>query len=427
MKRSPTILLTFALAAAPCWLACGAKPRSADDDAAPSASASASGASEAAPALACGELIFLAGTGHDAPQRIVAMDAQGGAMRTLHEPPEDDDHEADPAEHEAGGHGHGGGDFPALLEPSGEGLMILRSQPAGTGKTHDELLRLALGAEGATPVSLTAGFGPAMIRNPSRDPAGRFLVFESDANSFRDLYRLELSSNGGDAPAVLRLTGDEQGNFEPALSPDGERVAFVSSRDGNAELYTMTADGGAPTRLTTSPGDDSAPRWSADGQTLAFVSARDLDRGMDVFVIPAAGGEAKALLPARDAPVLVRDLSVSPDGTKLAFTELSQGAGATVVVVSFPEGSVLARSRERGEGTGATPLIDEQPVWSPDGKHLAFTRGSGPDRSDILRMDADGRERVNLTMGPSDNRGVHWLPRWSPSSATSPTSSCARR
>jgi Tol biopolymer transport system component len=64
-------------------------------------------------------------------------------------------------------------------------------------------------------------------------------------------------------------------DFSPRWSPDGSRLAFVSDRDGNEEIYVMNSDGSGQTRLTDSPASDAGPSWSSDGKRITFVSERD--------------------------------------------------------------------------------------------------------------------------------------------------------
>jgi TolB protein len=288
--------------------------------------------------------------------------------------------------------------FPAAVSPDGRTLLLLRSEPLAEGKTRDRLELVEIGSSGEM-VGEPRLIGPegASLRNPAWSPDGSWLVFESDAHSFRDLYRFDLG-----ADSALRLTDDVEGNFEPAVSPDGQSIAFVSSRDGNAELYSMTADGGAPQRLTTSHGDDSQPVWSPDARTLAFTSGRERVRGHDAFVLELATGSVTPIVRdgSRVEPVLVRDVVFSPAGERLAFTELVSARGiAAIVIVDVATGNVLVRTE--------APGVDEQPSWSPDGEWLVFAR-SHAGRSDIARMRADGRALELLTGGD----GVHWLPRW---------------
>jgi TolB protein len=69
--------------------------------------------------------------------------------------------------------------------------------------------------------------------------------------------------------------------------PSTARIAFVSNRDGNDEIYGMNADGTGQTRLTNNPAWDSDPAWSPDGSQIAFVS--DRDGNLEVYVINADG------------------------------------------------------------------------------------------------------------------------------------------
>ena len=86
---------------------------------------------------------------------------------------------------------------------------------------------------------------------------------------------------------ATNLTHDAGDDWYPAWSPDGQRIAFMSDRDGNDELYVMDADGSNPTRLTQDAGRDWYSAWSPDGQRLAFVS--DRDGNAEIYVIAADG------------------------------------------------------------------------------------------------------------------------------------------
>lgn len=345
----------------------------------PSAGEREQASREVGPA-ACGTIAFAseATPGAEGRVRISLLPASGGQPRAL---------ELGPASL-----------YPAAVSPDGRTLLVLSSEPRPEAKSRDRFVLVEFGSSGdVVGQPRPIGSEGAALRNPAWSPDGSFVVFESDAHSFRDLYRLDLG-----AAEPLRLTNDEAGNFEPAVSPDGQRIAFVSSRDGDAELYAMTADGGAPQRLTQSRGDDSQPTWSPDARAIALTSSRDRARGHDVFVLDVEGG---AIVPAvrdgsRTEPVLARDLAFSPKGDRLAFTELVSKRGkAAIAIVDLSSGEVLVRTD--------APGVDEQPSWSPDGEWLVFAR-SHDGRSDIARVRADGSELELLTAGD----GVHWLPRW---------------
>jgi TolB protein len=346
---------------------CGKPPTAADER----------GASAAADV--CGQLVFASSEGgHDHPhEHVVSLPARGGEPTTL---------SASALSR-----------YPAAVAPDGRRLLILESEPLPTGKTRDGFWLLELSPDGAA-VGEPRAIGPrdTALRNPAWSPDGAWIVFESDAESFRDLYRLEL-----DRDAPVRLTNNPEGNFEPSVSPDGRQIAFASSRDGDAEIYVMSADGGDPRRLTTSVGDDTGPVWSPDGRTLAFASGRERARGHDVHVLDLATLRVDPLVRdgSRSEAVFVRDLAFAPTGDRLAFTELVPKRGhASIAVVELASGRVLARTNGPG--------VDEQASWSPDGRHFVFAR-SHAGQSDIVRATRDGDSLEQLTRG-----GVFWLPRW---------------
>ena len=73
----------------------------------------------------------------------------------------------------------------------------------------------------------------------------------------------------------MRLTTVPAADTSPVWSADGARIAFVSERDGNPEIYVMNADGSGQTRLTNDAAADSAPAWAPDGTRILFTAARD--------------------------------------------------------------------------------------------------------------------------------------------------------
>jgi len=103
----------------------------------------------------------------------------------------------------------------------------------------------------------------------------------------------------------------------PFASPDGNRVAFSSGRDGNWEIYTLTVQGGQLNRLTDDPADDWMPAWSPDGQYIAFVSNRDGDWAL--WAMRADGSSQTRLFSLEGIPDgRVRD---APDYTSVGWSE----------------------------------------------------------------------------------------------------------
>lgn len=240
----------------------------------------------------------------------------------------------------------------------------------------------------------------ARVRNPSFGPDARWLVFESDAGSFRDIYRLDRGSG-----ALTRLTANREGNFEPDVSPDGRHVVFVSSRDGSAQIYVMNADGSEERRLTAFHGDDWSPRWSPDGRRIAFVSDRE---GRARLFVMNSDGTGQRRLTGGISPVAdiegEGEFVWSPDGREIAFVARARRRSSVrVATLDRRTGKTIAvRAITGGDA-------DRSPAWSPDGLYLAFSSGDGDD-VDIYVVRADGTGVARLTQAP----GPDWLPRWMP-------------
>lgn len=288
-----------------------------------------------------------------------------------------------------------GDEFPAAFAGRGDFLLVIETA-GDSGRGRGERLVLYDGGGDGHPAPLTAF--TTRIRNPSRAPGARWLVFESDAGSFRDIYRLEL----GGGP-LSRLTANREGNFEPDVSPDGRRIVFVSSRDGNAQIYLMNSDGTGERRLTAFHRDDWSPRWSPDGRRIAFLSDRE-GRAL-VFVMNADGTGQRRLTggisPAADVGA-EEEFVWSPDGGRIAFVARAGRESRIRVAALDP-----ATGRTIAVSDVTTGDSDRSPTWSPDGRYLAFSSGVH-DGADIYVVRADGSGVARLTYA----HGPDWLPRW---------------
>jgi WD40-like Beta Propeller Repeat len=149
---------------------------------------------------------------------------------------------------------------------------------------------------------------PSADENPAWSPAWTRLAFQSNRKGNWDIFTVradcEPSGPSGESSCDLRqLTDDPGDDLLPAWSPDGRSIAFVSTRDGNPEIYVMDTDGGRQRRLTDHPGGDWRPAWLPDSRTLLFVSDRAGNNDIYRLAVP---DEATA------QPVLPVPLIVSP-------------------------------------------------------------------------------------------------------------------
>jgi uncharacterized protein YjdB len=160
---------------------------------------------------------------------------------------------------------------------------------------------------GHTRVTATAPGGKSAVADVFVQ--GELLVSSSRSGRF-ELYALERTN----LAALRRVSADTGSAQEPAVSPDGSRIAFVSTRDGNPEIYVMNTDGSAWRRLTNDPAADGAPAFLADGETVVFQSARVGNRPQ-LFSVGVDGGALQQL--TRDSAS--SSATVSPDGNTIAF------------------------------------------------------------------------------------------------------------
>jgi len=156
----------------------------------------------------------------------------------------------------------------------------------------------------------------------------------------------------------LIVTGDKLSHEEwPACSPDGKRIAYTSTRDGNQELYVCDANGQNSVRLTQDPAHDAHPCWSPDGKSIAFATNRWGD--LEIALISS---DASNLQRITDSTGLDDYPAFSPDGTQLAFTTNRRGALDIAKVEVSTGQSTLITDDE---------ALDNFPTWSRDGR-LAF-------------------------------------------------------
>jgi len=286
----------------------------------------------------------------------------------------------------------------------------------------------------ASPLTFDDFLGTGRLSDPQWSPDGEHIAFV--------ITEYSLETNKGDSDIYIisakgrdfrRLTHSEGRDNQPRFSPDGRSLAFTSSRSGESQIWLLPLDGGEARQLTTLSTGASSPQWTPDGGHIVFVSRvfpdcadddcnakrlqeekdkkvkakvidelfyvhwdewRD-DRRRHVFAVTVAGGRAQDLTPyPHESPTIAlgsgHDVAVSPDGQEICVTVNTDKNAAWsinndlfVVPVTGGEWSRITEN----------PANDNHPVYSPDGKYIAYRAMTRPDfEADRYRLKLYDRE-----------------------------------
>ncbi len=207
---------------------------------------------------------------------------------------------------------------------------------------------------------------PGEERQAQIGPGGANFVFVGDAAGNPDIYQQRV---GGHNP--VNLTPDSpEADTAPAFSPDGERIAFRSERDGGG-IFVMGSTGESVKRLTEFGYD---PAWSPDGKQIVFsdhsgASPWSRSGPAHLWLVPSLGGEVRQLTNGGDA-VQPR---WSPGGERIAFWGLKEDSGQRDIWTIPSEAS----GEPARVAVTTDALMDWNPVWSPDGRYLYLSSDRG--------------------------------------------------
>jgi dipeptidyl aminopeptidase/acylaminoacyl peptidase len=256
-----------------------------------------------------------------------------------------------------------------------------------------------------------------------------------------------------------KLTSSPTTDTSPCWSPDGDKIAFISSRGGTPQIWMIHTDGGEATQVSTISTGATGPVWSDDGKLLAFASSvfpecadddcnktkqekrkeslvrakifkellyRHWDSWRDgkrshVFVLPAEGGSARDITPGDyDTPPISlgssHDYAFSPDGDEICFVrnedpELRMSLGTNNDLFT---NAIEKNNRKKITTNRAN---DNSPHYSPDGKYIAYRAMNRPgfeaDKYSLILYNRQNGQKTNLT--ESLDRSVDEIV-WSPDS-----------
>ncbi|HAB19610.1 MAG TPA: hypothetical protein PLX89_17995 [Verrucomicrobiota bacterium] len=246
----------------------------------------------------------------------------------------------------------------ALLQLPGiaQTKVAFRSAPGqrnAKGETVSEIW--AADYDGFNAVALTSDTSIAV--GPSWVPGQMKLFYTSYRANRPEIYLQDLRT--GERKRVFSFPGTSS---SPSVSPDGTRVAMILSRSGSPDLWVANVDGSNLRQLTTTRELEASPCWSPDGRTLCFTSTESGRAAL--YTMPASGGSMQRLNTGGVTQCTEPDWS--PDGKWIAFT---RAAGEFTIFVMPAAG---------GDAKAAT--AGEDPSWSPNSRTLIFARRSGSER-----------------------------------------------
>lgn len=247
-------------------------------------------------------------------------------------------------------------------------LLACSDPGTGPGPTEPPLIVFAMTASGSRDVYRARLDGQELVRltDPSYfdvEPtaSAEHVVFTRYGAGDGDLYRVPVE--GG---LETRLTNTPVAEVEPALSPDGTRLAFARDTGGTPKVWVASIDGSGEGRATS--GDEfadaieSSPSWSPAGDRLVFMSTA---RGQaDLYIADVVAGAAQLLVDEVSPDV---EPAWSPDGDRVAFA--SQRNGQTDLYLIEIDTRQTTQLTDRAES-------DAEPAWLPDGR-LVYVAWNG--------------------------------------------------
>jgi dipeptidyl aminopeptidase/acylaminoacyl peptidase len=192
-----------------------------------------------------------------------------------------------------------------------------------------------------------------------------------------------------------------------AWSPDGKQIVFVSNISGRNNLWVVPATGGWPMQLTISDQRQTQPIWSPNGKQIAYMSDHDGNEQWDIFMVSPQSGEVVNLT---NTPASAEEDPVwSPDSRYLAW-QTKPKTSSTFEIEIFD--TLLRRRKALTRGT-PKELSNTGPLWSPDGKFIAYTQSHANGRdSNVFVAEVASGKSINLTAHEGEQ--LFHVSSWSP-------------
>ena len=281
-----------------------------------------------------------------------------------------------------------------VLDVLGSGRLVFdgRSQ-----RENLQEFRLA-GGKGIAPAAHWLTQGNSTDRQPVYSPDGEWVAFSSTRSGNLDLWEVSTKTGG-----VRRLTDDEAEDWDPAFMRDGKRLIWSSNRSGAFEIWSAESDGSGARQVTKDKQDAENPTATPDGNWIVFTQVTG--SGMGLWKIHPDGSGATRLISGN---TLLPE--VSPDGQYVSYRTSLRPDLTAIRVVRVSDGSAAPFEARVQVRSGFSASSVGRSRWMPDGRSLVFVGQDEPGAYGLYAQD--------FVPGQDTSKTRHRLVGFDPGTAT---------